>query len=288
MASAWAKDHRASGSQPVDAAEVVITEPALVAERPAVGSGRSWLRFLVGFALVGGVLLGAGAVDATGRWGLVVLAAVLATGVAVEKALHRSTAGDAVRLLGLRRPGGRAMALAAAVSGLVLLVFPLTAALSGAAVVLRPDWAWLLVGILAFHGLAEELVWRGYVFRRLRAGRSFRAGVAWTMPLIAAGHLPILVTQGPAVGLGAMLVAAVTSIPLGYLYETGGRSMWPPALVHTAIDAFKLVLIPAVALSTFSTLIILVNLAVPLLVLAVPRHVLVAAPSTERPRGESS
>lgn len=266
----------------------MITDAALVAVRPAVGSGRSWLRFLTGFVLLSGVLLGVSAVDATGRWGLAVLAAVLVTGLAVEKVLHRSTVGDAVRLLGLRHPGGRAMALAAAVSALVLLVFPLTAALSGAAVVLRPDWAWLLIGILAFHGLAEELVWRGYAFRRLREGRSFRAAVAWTMPLIAAGHIPIFVTLGPAIGLGAMLVAAVTSIPLGYLYETGGRSIWPAALVHTAIDSFKLVLIPAVALSTFSMLIIVVSLAVPLLVLAVPRHLLVAAPSTERPRGESS
>ncbi len=110
------------------------------------------------------------------------------TGVVVERVQHGSTVPDAVRRLGLRRPGGRAMALAAAVSAPVLLVFPLTAALSGAAPVLRPDWGWLLVGVLAFHGLAEELVWRGYAFRRLREGRSFPAAVAWTMPLIAAAR----------------------------------------------------------------------------------------------------
>jgi membrane protease YdiL (CAAX protease family) len=263
-----------------------MTTAGLVAVRRGVGSGRSWLRFLTGFVLLCGVLLGVGAVDATGRWGLAILAAVLVAGLAVEKVLHRSTVGDAVRLLGLGRPGGRAMALAAAVSALVLLVFPLTAALSGAEVVLRPDWPWLLVGVLAFHGLAEELVWRGYVFRRLRVGRSFGAAVAWTMPLIAIGHIPIVVTLGPGIGLGAMLVAAVTSIPLGYLYETGGRSIWPPALVHTAIDAFKLVVIPAVALPTFSMLIIVVSLTVPLLVLTVPRRLLTARPA-ERPREES-
>jgi cytochrome c oxidase assembly factor CtaG len=56
--------------------------------------------------------------------------------------------------------------------------------------------------------------------------------------------------------------------------------------VHTAIDAFKLVVIPAAALSTFSTLVIAVALAVPLLVLAAPRHLL--APTVERPREEPS
>jgi membrane protease YdiL (CAAX protease family) len=258
------------------------------AVRPAVGSGRSWLRFLAGFALLCAVLLGAAALDSTGRWGLGILAAVLVTGVVVERVQHGSTVRDAVRRLGLRRPGGRAMALAAAVSAPVLLVFPLTAALSGAGPVLRPDWVWLLVGILAFHGLAEELVWRGYAFRRLREGRSFRAAVAWTMPLIAASHVPIVVAMGPAVGLGAMLVAAVTAIPLGYLYETGDRSIWPPALVHTAIDAFKLVVLPAAAVSTFSTLIIVVSLAVPLLALAAPRHLLVRTAPVERPREEPS
>jgi membrane protease YdiL (CAAX protease family) len=139
------------------------------------------------------------------------------------------------------------------VSGVVLTVFPLTAAVSGAPVHLRPDWLWLLIGLFAFHGLAEELVWRGFAFRRLREGRSFWAAVWWTMPLIAATHVPIVLTLGPAIGVGAMAVAAVTSIPFAYLYETGRRSIWAPGLVHTAIDTFKLVVIPAVAVATFLT-----------------------------------
>ena len=44
---------------------------------------------------------------------------------------------------------------------------------AGVTPVLRPGWAWLLVGIFAFHGLAEELVLRGYAYRRLRADRTF-------------------------------------------------------------------------------------------------------------------
>jgi membrane protease YdiL (CAAX protease family) len=245
-----------------------------------VATVRSWVRFLAGFAVLGAVLLGTSALDATGRWGLAILAAVLATALAVEAMeamARRCTLAAALRRVGLGRPGGRALALAAVVSGLVLLAFPLTAVVSGTAPALRPDWPWLLVGVLAFHGLAEELVWRGYVFRRLRAGRGFRAATWWTMPLIAAAHVPIVVTMGPAIGLGAMLVAAVTAFPLGYLYETGGNTVWAPALVHTAIDAFKLVVIPAAAVTTFSSLLIVVSLTVPLLALAVPRRLLVPA-----------
>jgi membrane protease YdiL (CAAX protease family) len=242
--------------------------------RPAVGSARSWSVFLAGFAVLCAVLLGTSAVDATGRWGLAILAAVLLTAVVVERARHPSSIPDVLRRLGLGRPGGRALALALAVSALVVLVFPVTAVVSGTTITLRPDWPWLLIGVFAFHGLAEELVWRGYAFRRLREGRSFRAAVAWTMPLLAVTHVPIVSTLGPAVGLGAMAVAAVTSVPFAYLYETGLRSIWAPAVVHTAIDTFKLVVLPAAALPTFSVLVIVVSLTVPLLALAVPRRVL--------------
>ena len=45
-------------------------------------------------------------------------------------------------------------------------------------------------------------------------------------------------------------------------------------MLHTAIDTFKLVVIPAAALPTFSLLIIVASLTVPLLALVVPRDVL--------------
>lgn len=77
-----------------------------------------------------------------------------------------------------------------------------------------------------------------------------------------------------------MAVAAVTSVPLAYLYETGRHSIWAPALVHTAIDTFTLVVIPPAALPTFLVLIIVVSLTVPLLALAAPRRVLDPATAT--------
>ena len=140
---------------------------------------------------------------------------------------------------------------------------------------LRPGWPWLLVGVFAFHGVAEELVWRGYAFRRLRTRLSFGRAVAWTMPLLAATHLPVLVSSGPAVGGAAMLVAAVTTVPLAYLYETGRNTVWAPAVVHTAIDSFKLVVIASAVQTTFSLTLAAVALVVPMLALAVPRRMLV-------------
>ena len=252
----------------------MTTVSQAVTTSPAVGSARSWMRFLAGFVLLCGVLLGTSAVDATGRWGLGILTATLLTALVVESLHRRGPLREMLRDLGFGRPGGRAVVVAACVSCLVLLVFPATAAISGSGVQLRQDWPWLLVGIFAFHGLAEELVWRGFTFRRLREGRSFWLATVWTMPLIAASHLPIVFSLGPAVGIGAMAVSMVTSIPFAYLYETGRNTIWAPAVVHTAIDTFKLVIIPTAALATFSVLIIAVSLTIPLLALAVPRRLL--------------
>jgi len=232
----------------------------------------STLRFLFGFLLLWGVLQATAALDGSGRLGLVALAAVLATAVGVEFALDRTKPSQALVEVGLGRPRRRALLVAVLVSALILGVYPAYALVTGTAVHLQADWIWLLVGVFALNGVAEEIVWRGYAFRRLREQRSFWPAAAWSMPLIAATHIPIVVNLGVTIGVGAMIVAAVTSLPLAYLYEVGGRTIWAPALVHTAIDGFKLVVIPAGTAATLSLWLIAVSIVVPLLALTVPRR----------------
>ncbi len=240
----------------------------------AVRSPGQWVRFLLGWAVLLAVLLGTSEIDASGRFGLAILAVVVLAGVAVEYLLYRVGPREALRSLGFGRTGGRALVAAFVVGGLVQFVFPVTETITGTTFNLRPDWPILLIGIFAFHGLAEELVWRGYAYRRLRVGRPFWAAVLWTMPLVAVAHVPIVITSGPLVGAAALLVAAATSVPLAYLFDTGRRTIWAPAVVHTAIDSFKIVVIPAAALTTFSLLLAAFSIVVPLLVLAVPRRIL--------------
>ena len=246
-----------------------MTHTTVEVETPAVGTCSSWARFLLGFAVLYGMLAVPAAADPTGRWRVVVAVAVLLTAVIVERILYRTPIRPLLRERGLDRPSLRSIVTAAGVSALVLGVYPLFALVDGSALVLRPDWPWVLLGVFAFNGVAEELVWRGYAFRRLRAGRSFRSAVLWSMPLIAATHVPIVLTMGAVVGIGAMAVAAVTSVPFAHLYETGHRTVWAPAVLHTAIDAFKLFADPAAAATTLSLLLVAVSLVVPLLALTV-------------------
>jgi membrane protease YdiL (CAAX protease family) len=259
-------------------------------DRPGEGSGtavrsfRSWTRFLLGFAVLYAVLSGVSSVDATARSGLVVLAAVVVAAVVVERVLYPAPLGTVLRRLGFGRPTARPLLASAAVSCLLLLVYPVYG-LIDAPLALRSDWVWILMGVFALHGLAEELVWRGFAFRRLRQGRSFWSAVWWTMPLLAATHVPIVLTAGPAIGLGAMVVAAVTTLAFSYLYETGRQTLWAAALLHTAIDSFKLFVIPEGAVPTLSLLLIIASILIPLLVLLVPRRML--APTDVR-GGEQS
>jgi membrane protease YdiL (CAAX protease family) len=253
--------------------------PAVPVRAPA-----GWARFLAGFGVLLVTLLGVAELDATGRWGLAILAAVLLVAVVVERVAYGTPPREAVPALGFGRPDPRALLVACAVGALVTSAFPVGAAVAGAAFSLRPGWGWLLVGLFAFHGLAEELVWRGFAYRRLREGRSFARAVLWSMPLVALAHVPVLVRSGPVVGAAALLVAAVTSVPLAHLHEMGRGTIWAPAVLHTAIDAFKLVEIPEAAAATFPLVLAATSTVVPLLVL-VWRH---ARPDVEVLLGRTS
>jgi membrane protease YdiL (CAAX protease family) len=70
---------------------------------------------------------------------------------------------DIPRSLGLGRPVLRALVVAGIVGACVFLCLLLGARIVGVQVELRQDWPSVLLAVLIFHGLAEELVWRGLI-----------------------------------------------------------------------------------------------------------------------------
>ncbi len=222
--------------------------------------------FIVGFLVIWGAMYAVGILQEGGvRLGLLGLAVTFLAAAIWEVAVMKTPARQVPVALGFGPPAGRGMLAAAVVAAVVLAYFFLYSALV-APLRLKTGWPWLAVGLYAYHGLAEELAWRGYAFRRIREGRRFGAAVLWTMPLIAITHIPILVTNGPLIGVFALVVAAITCLPLAQLWERGGRTIWGPALVHAAIDTFKLVDAPSGAAGTqFSLGLSLVSIVVPFL-----------------------
>ena len=183
--------------------------------------------------------------------------------------------------LGYGRPDGRAIALAVFVGAALIVAYLAGAAAVGSRLELRPEWPLVLVGALLFHGLAEESVWRGFVYRHLRAGRTFRRAVLLSIPLIALTHAPIVATSGWLVGGLALLTAAVTCEPLAYLWDRGPGTVWAPAILHGMIGTWQL--FERTYPVTFSMIVMVVTLTVPLLVFPIGRRLFARAPEAGDP-----
>jgi membrane protease YdiL (CAAX protease family) len=184
-----------------------------------------------------------------GEWGVVVALLTVATAIAVEGVLARRRPARAVIALGLGRPRRGALLLAVAISVAMLGFFPTYALVTSVPVRLRPDWMALLPGLFAQGGVAEEVLFRGFLFRHLREGRGFWAAArAAAIPFVAV-HLTLFATLGAAVALASLLVALSLTFPLAWLFERAGNSVWPPAILHVTIQgAIKLIDVDAAAL----------------------------------------
>src|SRR5689334_4802502 len=120
-----------------------------------------------------------------------------------------------------------------------------------------------LVGLFAFHGLAEGA---GVAGLRLPA--------AAVRPLVRARRaVDDAARRRPArpdlrdVRGRRRARGPHRAVPFARPVDAGRGTIWAPAIVHPAIDAFKLVVVPAAALTTFSLLLAAVSVVVPLLVL---------------------
>jgi membrane protease YdiL (CAAX protease family) len=204
-----------------------------------------------------------------GEWGLAVAAIVVAALAAVEALLHGTRFARAPRALGLGRPRRQGLIAGAAVSATLLLVVPLYLALTQAAVSMHPAALFLLPGLFAQGGVAEETLFRGYLFGRLRRSLTFwRAAGFATIPFVAA-HLYLFATLPWPIALASILLSVVISFPLSRLYEISGNTIWGPAILHFAIQATpKLVEVSDDAL--FPLVWIAASGAIPWLVFLVP------------------
>lgn len=208
-------------------------------------------------------------------WSQIIIAlAAFSTALAVQMLLFRQGPRAALVRIGLGRPTAWSLLVALGLSLILLAAYPVISWLTGARFVLPPGWPLLALGIFLMNGIAEETIYRGYLFRHLREGRTFRRAVLLGIALHAAAHLPILLTVGVVIGLSAVLVAVATFLPYAYLFERGRNTVWAPAILHFASDTIKLVLFGgalADSAAQMATLLwLLVIATVPYLMFAVP------------------
>lgn len=180
-----------------------------------------------------------------GEMGLVIGLVVLVAAMGIEMPLSRVSMRRALADLGLRRAGVDGLGWSIALCLVMLGFYPAFALATRAELRLRPDWLLLLPGLLAQGGIAEELVFRGFLFRHIRADRSFwRAALLAAVPFVAV-HLLLFLSMDFVIALAALLVAVSISFPLAWLFERSGNSIWPCALIHCVVQgAIKIVEAP--------------------------------------------
>ncbi len=160
-----------------------------------------------------------------GEGGWIVCALVIVTGVAVEVFVFGRTLRGAIIGLGLR-PGRRIVVVwAAAGSAATLLYFPGFSLVTGAPLTLRSDWLALLPGLFLQAGIAEEIIFRGFLFHHLRGAWPFwRAATLSAIPFVAV-HLLLFTTMDFAVALASVLLSLALLFPLPWLFEVSRGSI---------------------------------------------------------------
>lgn len=206
------------------------------------------LRILAGFLVIWLVLdrSAAGLGSLRGEWGLVVAAATLLAAVVVELALFNGSPGSALRRLGIfKLPDWRAGVAVLVLSAALLGFVPIYAVLTATPLALIEGWPLLAAGIFLQAGLAEETLFRGYLFGHLREGRAFWAAALLSAIPFVAVHLLIFLSAEPAIAAASVLVALSMSFPLAWAYDQSGRSVWAVAVLHAVAQAgLKLVEVP--------------------------------------------
>jgi membrane protease YdiL (CAAX protease family) len=204
----------------------------------AISSPREWTWLLAGLGAIYGLfqLAAAGLRSERGEAGLAVGALVTIATLAVERAWTGRSVARAARTLGLGLPRARGLTPAAGVCLLLVLVIPVFAWCTGTAARIVPGAGWLLPGLFAQAGLAEELLFRGYLFGHLRQGRTFwRAALLATVPFVAV-HLLLFATMPWPIAAAALLLSVTISFPLARLFELGGATIWAPAMLHFVVQ----------------------------------------------------
>ena len=200
-------------------------------------TGVRWAPLLGGLVVLYAVLQGAaGALSSVrGEAGLIVAAATLAAALLIQRVFFASSWAESWRSLGLGLPRTRGTIVASALCVLMLAVIP-AYLLHDAFDDFYPNAAWLALGILAQAGLAEELVFRGFLYGHIRRRHAFWRAALLSMLPFALVHLTMFATMDWPVALAALVLAVAISFPLAHLDDLAGRTIWAPAAAHAVIQ----------------------------------------------------
>jgi membrane protease YdiL (CAAX protease family) len=181
---------------------------------------------------------------------LVASAVLVIAAVGLNMLLFRRTLPSAWRHLGLGRPEARTLVVTTLIGVLMMGFFPIFSWVTGASFALPEGWLWTLVGLFVVHGIAEEVLFRGFAFHNLRIGRTFGRAALLSLLLFAIAHLYLFTYMPAALALFATFLSLASAYPLAYLFERGNNTIWAPAVLHTQVHAISFFVIPEALVAT--------------------------------------
>ena len=172
-----------------------------------------------------------------GEAGLAVGAAIVALTLLGERWLTRASLRSCAIALGLGGTTRTALLAGTALAAALLACLPLLAKLTGAELTLRDGAAWLALGMFVQGGIAEETLFRGFMYGHLRRTCTFwRAATLSAVPFTAA-HVPLFLSLDATVAVLALGMAIAWSFPLAWLFDRAHGSIWPGAIVHAVMQS---------------------------------------------------
>jgi len=123
----------------------------------------------------------------------------------------------------------------------LLLMYPAMSLIFGFSIYLSDNWFMNLCGLFLTGGLAEEMFFRGFLFRHLRKNMSFKKAGITSMFLFSAIHLLLFAYMDFYIALFSTMLAIAISIPMSYFFERADNTVWSAAIVHTVIRTIGLV-----------------------------------------------
>ncbi len=230
-----------------------------------------WFRLVLGLFLVFGLFHWSATILGSdpGQRGILVCALVVATTAAAESFLLRRNHGPTVRHLGLGRSRALGILVTSGIACLMWMAALLFVWARGMTFTFYPGWISLLPGLFAQAGIAEEVLFRAYLFGHVRPGRTFWRAAAVSMLPFVSVHLVLFYSMPWPIALASVLLSIVMSFPLAYLFELGRNTIWAPALLHFVTQATVKVVVFSHGAESFALVWMAASATIPLLVFTV-------------------